>query len=318
MWRVLGDCIQDGYVAKLADDLYCGGQTVDELLQNWECVLKALTKCGLHLSATKTIICPQSTTILGWNRVEGKLSASKHKVSTLSSCKIPETVKGLRSFLGAYKVLGRVIPNCSDILNPLESSIGGLQSKDRIQWTEELRQHFLNAQSMLSSNKTITLPIPSDEHWIVTDGSVSQRGLGATMYAMREGKLNLAGFFSAKLRKHQVTWLPCEIEALSIAAAIKHFSPFIVKSLKQSHVLTDSKPCVEAINKLRRGEFSSSPRVTSFLSVASRYQISIQHLAGSANVPSDFASKNAPECTEPRCQICNFTTQTEDSVVRAV
>lgn len=133
MCRVLGDCLQDGYVAKLADDLYCGGQTVDEFLHNWECVLKALAKCGLHLSPTKTIICPQSTTILGWNWTEGKLSASKHKVSTLSSCEIPETVKGLRSFLGAYKVLGRVIPNCSDILNPLESSIGGLQSKDRIQ-----------------------------------------------------------------------------------------------------------------------------------------------------------------------------------------
>lgn len=34
MCRVLGDCLQDGYVAKLADDLYCGGQTVDELLYN--------------------------------------------------------------------------------------------------------------------------------------------------------------------------------------------------------------------------------------------------------------------------------------------
>lgn len=52
------------------------------------------------------------------------------------------------------------------------------------------------------------------------------------MYAMREGKLNLAGFFRAKLRKHQVTWLPCDTEALGITAAIKHFSPFIEQSLK--------------------------------------------------------------------------------------
>lgn len=78
------------------------------------------------------------------------------------------------------------------------------------------------------------------------------------MYAMREGKLNLAGFFCAKLRKHQVTWLPCDIEALSIAAAIKHFSPFIEQSLKQSHVLADSKPCVEAIHKLCLGKFQGS------------------------------------------------------------
>ena len=34
MFRVLGNCIQDGLIAKLADDLYCGGNTLDELLSN--------------------------------------------------------------------------------------------------------------------------------------------------------------------------------------------------------------------------------------------------------------------------------------------
>lgn len=139
---------------------------------------------------------------------------------------------------------------------------------------------------------------------------------GATLYIMRDDKIRLAGFFSTKLRKHQVTWLPCEIEALCISAAIKHFSPFIIQSAYKSCVLTDSKPCVQAIQKLRRGEFSSSPRVTSFLSTASRYQVDLQHLAGSANIPSDFASKNAAECNNPSCMICNFIIQVEDSVVR--
>lgn len=154
--------------------------------------------------------------------------------------------------------------------------------------------------------------------WIITDGSVSKCGIGATLYIMRDDKIRLAGFFSAKLRKHQVTWLPCEIEALCISAAIKHFSPFIIQSAYKSCVLTDSKPCVQAIQKLRRGEFSSSPRVTSFLSTASRYQVDLQHLAGSANIPSDFASRNAAECSNPSCQICNFIIQVEDSVVRGV
>ena len=58
----------------------------------------------------------------------------------------------------------------------------------------------------------------------------SKRGLGATLYVTRDHQLFLAGFFSAKLRKHQVTWLPCEVEALSIAAAVKHFCPLIIQS----------------------------------------------------------------------------------------
>ena len=44
----------------------------------------------------------------------------------------------------------------------------------------------------------------------------------------------------------------------------------------------------------------------------------MRHLNGSVNIPSDFASRNASECTEPRCQICSFITQLEDSVVRSV
>ena len=318
MCRVLGDQLQDASVAKLADDLYCGGNSPSELLSRWQTVLDSLQRSGIRLSASKTIICPQRTTILGWIWNEGKISASPHRIAVLSSCQKPENVRGLRSFIGAYKVLGRVLPNCSQIVSPLDDAIAGQQSTEKIVWSDELIEHFNNAQKLLASTRSITLPNPSDQLWIVTDGSVSKRGIGATLYITRDDKLRLAGFFSAKLRKHQVTWLPCEIEALCIAAAVKHFSPYIIQSKTNICVLTDSQPCVQAIEKLCRGEFSASPRVTSFLSTISRYQVQVRHLAGSENLVSDFASRNAPECQEPRCQICSFIQQTEDSVVRSL
>ena len=111
------------------------------------------------------------------------------------------------------------------------------------------------------------------------------------MFVSRENELLLAGFFSAKLRKYEVIWLPCEIEALSIAAPIKHFSPYIIQSTHNTYLLTDSKPCVQAVKKLCKGELSASPRVTSFLSTVSRYQINVRHLNGSVNIPSDFESR---------------------------
>lgn len=138
------------------------------------------------------------------------------------------------------------------------------------------------------------------------------------MYVGREGKPLLAGFFSAKLRPNQRQWLPCEIEALAIAAAIKHYSPFIFQSKLSTCVLTDSKPCVQAYEKLCRGEFSTSPRVSTFLAIASRFQVSIRHVSGQAILPSDFASRNAPDCNNPSCQICNYIHLQEDSVVRYI
>ena len=148
-------------------------------------------------------------------------------------------------------------------------------------------------------------------------GPPSLDTLTPSRYAtVRDNKLLLAGFFSAKTRQHQVTWLPCEVEALSIASAIKHFAPYIIQSKFQTCVLTDSKPCIQSFEKLCRGQFSASPRVTTFLSTASRYLISLRHL--SANLPSDFASRNAPPCDDTRCQICSFIAKAEDSVVRPI
>ena len=206
-----------------------------------------------------------------------------------------------------------MLPNRSDLVDPLECALTGLQSTDKLLWDDNLTYKFKTAQSALSKHKSIVLPRPSDTLRIVTDGSVTKRGLGATSYVSRANHLHLAGFFSAKLRKHQVTWLPCEVEALYIAAAVKQFSPFIIQSQHPTSVLTDSKPCIQAVDKLCRGEFSASPRVTSFLTTVSRYQVPLQHLAGKANLPSDFTSRNAPDCSEP-----NFVHEMEDSVVRNI
>ena len=194
MCRVLGDFIEEGFVAKLADDLYCGGDSPEALLTRR--VLQALDRCNLRLSPKKTVICPKTISVLGW--------------------------------VWSYKVLSRVLPNCSNVIAPLECALTGLQSSDRLLWDENLTSRFKSAQDFLSSHKAIVLPRTSDTLWIVTDGSVTRIGLGATLYVSRTNQLHLVGFFSAKLRKHQVTWLPCEVEALSIAASVKYFSPFII------------------------------------------------------------------------------------------
>ena len=209
MCRALGPLLQDGSVAKIADDLYCGGNTPQELLCNWKRVLQALHNCNLRLSAHKTIISPKTTTILGWIWTAGSLSASPHRLNTLATFPEPTTVGRLRSFIGAYKVLSRVIPGCSSYLTPLDAVTAGRPSQESISWTDDLRTAFRSAQNALSSALTIMLSRSEDQLWIVTDGAVRDPGIGATLYVTRSDKLHVSGFFSAKLRGSQTTWLPC-------------------------------------------------------------------------------------------------------------
>ena len=209
--------------AKIAD-LYCSGNTPQEWLCNWKRVLQALRNCNLRLSAHKTIINPKTTTILDWIWSACSLSASPRHLNTLATYRESSTVGQVRSIIGSHKALSCVIPRCSSYPTPLNAVTASRPSQETISWTNDLRTSFHSAQKALSSALTITLPRPEDQIWIVTDGAVRDPGIGTTLYVTHSDKLLVSGFFSAKLYGSQTTWLPCEVEALSIAAATKHFS----------------------------------------------------------------------------------------------
>ena len=294
--KVLGDLMVEGCVIKLADDLYVGGDTPQALNSAWERVLHLLSINNLRLSPSKTVCCPLETDILGWRWKQGTLSATPHRLNALAACERPKSVKALRSFIGSYKFLSKVLPRHSDVLNELEKVCAGEDSKTLIMWTESLSSSFEKAKAHLKEAKVLTLPRPEDKLQVVTDASTSASGLASTLIVIRDGKPLLGGLFNAKKSSTQAGWLACELEALGIAAGIKFFGPYLVQSNHQTEVLTDSKPCVQAYNKFLKGSFSSSPRLVTFLSTLSRYHVKLSHISGANNVISDYISRNSLQC----------------------
>ena len=315
MTRILGDQMTEGKVTKLADDIYCGGSSVENVTNNWEEVLKALERNGLRLSAGKTVVCPKTVQILGWIWERGTLKASPHKISTLSTIELPSTVGKLRSYIGGVKFLSRTLKNYSYLLHPLEQAIAGKESKEKVTWTEPLREAFNQSQIQLRSSETLTLPTRRDQIQIVTDAS--NIGIGAAMYVIRNNKPMIAGYFSSCFKQHQKGWMPCEAESLAINCAVSHFSAYIIDSDLQTVVLTDSLPCVMAYKKLKRGLFSTSARVSTFLSSLCRFNIHLEHLKGKENLYADLASRNPAQCNQQNCQICKYTQDTIESVVKS-
>lgn len=311
---VLGEFVKEGFVAKIADDLSVGGGTINDLYGNWAKVLDALSRNGLKLKSSKTVIAPTVAQILGWMWNNGSISASVHKISPLISCNPPETVTALRSYVGAFKVFNRIIRGCAGYLNDLEKFMSGKKKNEKLEWSDSILESFKRAQTALSHASVITLPRPSDKMIIVHDGS--RLGIGSVVYLQRGESMKLGGFFSAKLKAHQQLWYPCEIEALSIATSVNHYSSYIVQSHHRTQVLTDNRPCVQAWSKMKRGEFSSSARVGTFMSTLSQYDVDVQFINGKFNLPSDFQSRHPPLCEENCCQVCKFVENSENVVVR--
>lgn len=142
---------------------------------------------------------------MGWLwKQGGTLSATPHRLSALTTCTRPETVKAMPSYIGAYKAISKVIKRCSDKLNLLNDMVGGRNGAERLVWTEPLVKAFEESKKALSSADTVTMPRSSDQLWIVCYGAVKDPGIGATLYVQRDSVMLVAGSYSAKLSKQLV------------------------------------------------------------------------------------------------------------------
>lgn len=63
---------------------------------------------------------------------------------------------------------------------------------------------------------------------------------------------------------------------------------------------------LQAYEKLSRGKFPNSLRIQTFIYTVSRLDVSIRHVSIAAILPTEFASRNAPDCNNPDCQVCNI------------
>ncbi len=224
----------------------------------------------------------------------------------------------MKSFIGAFRAISRCIQRYSSLLSPLEDSVKGIKGNQAITWTSDLETAFLEAQKALKSPRALTIPHPTDKLIMTVDASPLNKGLGATLFILRDNKRLLSGFFSFKLKGHQIGWEPCEHKALAITAGVQHFSPYVRESQHPLQVLTDSKPCVQAYQRLLTGKFSASARVSTFLSCISAHNIVISHISGTNNASSDYSSRHPVSCTDATCAICKFVQETADSVVSTV
>ena len=175
--------------------------------------------------------------------------------------------------------------------------------QQKIVWDDKLIQQFHLCKEALKSPLMITIPTSSDHLVLTTDAAVVNKGLGATLFVIRDNQRLIWGFFSFKLNTNQLNWLPCELEALAIAAALNFFSPYIHESVNKVQILTDSKACYEAYLKLCKGHFSASNRVSTFLTDLASLNVEVFHfLFLEGNTFSCSFSRGAEVLVTPRSQ----------------
>ena len=110
--RVLGDDIAAGHCLAARDDLFVGGNTIDEALDNWNSVLSKVAANNLKITARKVRVFLGDTEVFGHRISDGKVMPSDHNINTLAKTVTEDlkTVKQVNSWKGLYKTLIRHLP----------------------------------------------------------------------------------------------------------------------------------------------------------------------------------------------------------------
>ena len=250
-------------------------------------------------------------------RGRGHLSANPHRTLALTNTKIEDikTVQDMRSWFGLFKTLHIVTPDISNILAPFEAAAAGKESSDKLEWTHELESKFRDAKEHINNLVTLYLPSPNDQLVLETDAS--KGGIGHVLYAIKDGKKLPVRLHSTKLPEKCLKWSPCDNEALALAVGVDKEYDIIRESRHPLEVRPDSKPVHEAIKLVNQGKFSTSARISSFLTNINRTKIESRHVSGKAklNPFADLQSRILPDCNNEGCSIHKFLEDAADAIV---
>ena len=314
--RVLGDQQTAGFCLAARDDVFVGGATVDECIENWNTVLSQLNKHNLKVSPRKVRILLQDTEVFGHRVADGKVRPSDHILTSLAATTPSQlvTFKQVNSWKGLYKTLIKHLPQLASYMAPFDKACASKPSSATFDWSlPGILAAFNAATSHLKEIQETFLPHPDEQLVLQPDTSSSDNCIGWALYTMRPSKEGIqklpVQYASAKLAKYMETWTPCEKEGVGAVTSIDQVRHWINESRKTTIVMPDNKPVVEAAKLMKLGRHSTSSRLQQLLASVNRSNVDFRHNSAKAGlhiVPDQCSRTPTAQCTSKDCQVERF------------
>uniref|UniRef100_A0A0N5C3L2 RNA-directed DNA polymerase n=1 Tax=Strongyloides papillosus TaxID=174720 RepID=A0A0N5C3L2_STREA len=275
------------FVAVYLDDIIIFGKKSDHAHQLEE-VFKRLEATGLKVKLKKTTFLRPRVEFLGHIVSQKGIEIDESKINAIDKLTIPDTRKGLRSFLGATNYFRKFILGYAKVAAPLTKL---LSEKVEYLWTEEQSKAFLELKKRLKTAPILAPPDLSRNFIIHTDAS--EFAIGAVL--LQEDKEDkyprIVSCASRTLQEVEKRWQVVEKEALALVYAVKQFKYYIEG--KVTDVFTDQR-AVLAIKSPKENQ----SKLRRYQMALAAYNLNIYYKEGKANVLADLFSRN-PEPTQP-------------------
>jgi hypothetical protein len=205
------------FVLVFFDDILIYSPSWSSHLQHINAVLTALRDHQLRLKRSKCSFATASVHYLDHVISAAGVAMDSDKVAAITSWPQPQSVRGLRGFLGLAGYYRRFIKAYGAIAAPLTA----LLKKEAFSWTPEAKAAFDALKQALSTAPLLQLP-DFDKVFLV-DCDASSSGFGAVLH---QGAGALA-FFSRPFAARHLKLAAYERELIGLVQAVRHWRPYL-------------------------------------------------------------------------------------------
>ena len=258
-------------------------------------VLKTLDNAELQVKAEKCKIAQSEIEWLSFKMTNERISPVNAKVQGITEKLRPESLKELRSFLGAVNQFNKFIPDLASICFPFRSIL-----KKDAKWncTPEHEKAFLQVYTEVQKVANLTHFKRNKPLRIICDES--KQGLGAVLQQQcEENEWKPISYPSRVLTELKANYSIIELELLAVVWSVEHFKkygygvPF--------GIVSDHK-ALQSVLKSNKDNKTYSSRLTRWVDRLSPFDFSIVHTPGRTLGMVDYLSRHPSEYEDASIQ----------------
>ncbi|BHF78575.1 hypothetical protein SprV_0602168800 [Sparganum proliferum] len=258
------------FVYAYIDDLLVASRNEEGHKEHLALVFDRLDKFCVVINPSKCVLGVPSLEFLGHQVDSEGLRPLPSKVDAVRNFPPPTSKRQLQRSLGMVNFYRRFLPNCADLMLPLNNMLSG--PKGPLELTGEALTAFERIKNSLADATLLTHPAPK------LSCAVLQQHLA--------GSTQPLAFFSKKLLPAETLYSTFGRELLVIYLAVKHFRHFLEG--RDFTVFTDHKPLTFA---LRSHSDKYNPREIAHLDYISQFTTDIRHIDDTKNEVVDMLSR---------------------------
>ena len=288
--RLLEGC-EDFAVAYIDDILIHTSGSLEDHLQKVQKVMNKIRKHSLRLKLTKCQWAMKEITYLGYKVTRKGIAPDENKVEAIRNLKTPESVREVRSVLGAVGYFRKMIPRFADIAAPL---VALTKKYARFRWNPECQAAFEELKRQLTVVPLLAHANPRASYRLYTDAS--NIAVGAVLCQQAEGETWVPGipnekpiyFLSHKLPDSKARALDvAQKELYAMVYALDKLHHFLYGA--EFEIWTDHQPLKYLFSAEQKNR-----KIQAWALNVNSYNCKIKYLKGTENVMADLLSRSPP------------------------